>query len=671
MQGMQHVLLIFPVAAFLLLLRVFRQHGIDWRRATLASAIFWSALVVVITETLSVGHNLTRANLAAFWLLIGIITLLYSQRIRIGTRRLPSGKTGLDVIARLDLSTKCVAFLVGIIILLVGITAVVCAPNMWDAMEYHLPRVVMWMSNHSVWFYPTPDYAQLVLGPWSAYAMLHSYLLWGSDRFVNLVEFFSLCGSLIGVSLIAKMLGAGPRGQVLAAVVCATIPEGVLEASGPLNTYVVSFWIVTSIVFSMSANNDPSWLNTFCVGLSVALAILTKGTAYILLPFLLLAVWWIGSQPARILFLKRSVTVAALILLLNGPQYVRCYELTGSPLGLPLPEAGSRFDPAMSHVTLRNTLANALRNVSLHFGTRSDKLNLRIGKLFRLAIRKVGVNPDDPQQIWLGEPFQINIFSSDEYVAGNPLHLILLSLSIVVVIWKYRRGMPRAALWYGLGIIFAFFLLSALLMWTRWSSRYQMPLFVLGSALIGFALERYCSRNLATAILIALIPIASLFAVANKTRSLVRWSRVEDVYRSRSIQYFAHMHQKDAPTFIAAAKAVNQLDCGNIAIDAYAPALQTAHTPRSFFVYPLLSLIHPDGHLRKVWYSGVHNSTRRYEEGETHLTPCAVVCLDCADKREKWSEYRTIGGRASVFDDIVVFGPQGTSLNAEPVSREN
>jgi hypothetical protein len=201
----------------------------------------------------------------------------------------------------------------------------------------------------------------------------------------------------------------------------------------------------------------------------------------------------------------------------------------------------------MPHVTLRNTLANALRNASLHFGTRNARLNLRIERLFRVAIQKVGVDPDDPQQIWLGEPFQINTFSSDEYVAGNPLHLILLFLSIVPVVWKRKEGVQPGASWYGLGIILAFLLLSALLMWTRWSSRYQMPLFVLGSALIGLVLERYFPRKVAAAMIIALIAMASLFAVANKTRSLVRWSRVDDVYHPRSIQYFAHMHQKECP----------------------------------------------------------------------------------------------------------------------------
>jgi len=87
------------------------------------------------------------------------------------------------------------------------VTAVISPPNVWNAMEYHLPRITMWMSNRGVDFFPTPDYAQLIWGPWAEYAMMHMHLLWGGDRFVNLVEFFSLLGSVIGVSLIAKMLG--------------------------------------------------------------------------------------------------------------------------------------------------------------------------------------------------------------------------------------------------------------------------------------------------------------------------------------------------------------------------------------------------------------------------------------------------------------------------------
>jgi hypothetical protein len=157
--------------------------------------------------------------------------------------------------------------------------------------------------------------------------------------------------------------------------------------------------------------------------------------------------------------------------------------------------------------------------------------------------------------------------------------------------------------------------------------------------------------------------MASLFAVANKTRSLVRWSRVDNVYHPRSEQYFAHLHQQDAPTFIAVANAVNQLDCRNVAIDAYAEKVQSAHSPKSFYIYPLLSLIHADGKDRTVWYTGVHNSTRGYANQESHPAPCAVICLDCAGKLEKWAEYTIAGERALVFDYLVLFSGAGMVAN--------
>jgi hypothetical protein len=144
-------------------------------------------------------------------------------------------------------------------------------------MEYHLPRTILWMSNHNVRFFAKPDYCQLIFGPWAEYAMMHVNLLWGSDRFVNFVEVFAMLGSVVGVSRIAKHLGASYRGQALAAIFAATIPEGILEASGPMNTWVVSFWIVAMVLFLLRWNEQPRWGNAVSAGI----AALTKGTAYV------------------------------------------------------------------------------------------------------------------------------------------------------------------------------------------------------------------------------------------------------------------------------------------------------------------------------------------------------------------------------------------------------
>jgi hypothetical protein len=264
------MLLVLPVTAFLLFCLILRRERVDWRRTILGAAVFCGTSVAVITEALSAGQLLTRAAVAISWLAICAGEFLFLKfRISRTSRIERSAETLAEP---LDAATKWLLAGAGMITLLIGITAVVAPPSMWDAMDYHLPRMVMWMSNHSVRFYPTPDYVQLIWGPWAEYAMMHTYLLWGSDRFVNMVQFFSMAGCLIGVSSIAKSLGASRRGQALAAVICVTIPEGVLEASGPMNTYVLAFWMTSTVVFLLSWNEDPSWFNLvggagdFCKG---------------------------------------------------------------------------------------------------------------------------------------------------------------------------------------------------------------------------------------------------------------------------------------------------------------------------------------------------------------------------------------------------------------------
>ncbi len=76
-------------------------------------------------------------------------------------------------------------------------------------MSYHLARVAHWGQNHTVAFYPTHIVRQLYQPPWAEYAMLHLYILAGGDRLANLVQWVAMAVSLVGVSVIARQLGAG------------------------------------------------------------------------------------------------------------------------------------------------------------------------------------------------------------------------------------------------------------------------------------------------------------------------------------------------------------------------------------------------------------------------------------------------------------------------------
>src|SRR5260370_2635216 len=206
-------MILFLPAAFLSFFFILRSKGLHWRRATLAAATFWGTSVVVITEILSVLRLLTRAGVVISWLTVILIALVYLRTIRRKQGLSPEFPRSISRdLSALDPASKALLLAVGVIVFLVGITALISAPNMWDAMEYHLPRVTLWMSNHSVRFFATPDYSQLIFGPWAEYAMMHAYMLWGGDRFVNVLKFFSMLGSVLGVSLISKQLVAATRG---------------------------------------------------------------------------------------------------------------------------------------------------------------------------------------------------------------------------------------------------------------------------------------------------------------------------------------------------------------------------------------------------------------------------------------------------------------------------
>jgi hypothetical protein len=263
----------------------------------------------------------------------------------------------------------------------------------------------------------------------------------------------------------------------------------------------------------------------------------------------------------------------------------------------------------------------------------------------------------------------MNHFSSNEIIAGNPIHLLLLVVSVGLLLWKPGADIRRRwALLYAAGIVASFVFFCALLRWQMWSSRYHLPLFVLGSALIGLALDRYFPRSLANTIAVILLLFGAFFALTNRSRSLIPWSRVDDIYHPRAELYFSNEHESLAASNIAAAQFVNHLDCHNAAIDSYVPDPAIKNSPDSFFVYPLLALIHADGKTRSVWYTGVDNLSSRYQDQHIHPAFCAVICMDCADHPEKWSEYRVIGPPA-IFGNIVIFSSAGHVPRASARTR--
>ena len=112
--------------------------------------------------------------------------------------------------------------------------------------------------------------------------MLHTYLLTGGDRLINLIACGAFAAAIVGVSGVVAAMGLGTTAQTVAALACATLPNAILQASGAKNDMLLALWTVCAIYFAL--RGEAMWL-----GLAVGLALATKGTAYLFLPPLLFA----------------------------------------------------------------------------------------------------------------------------------------------------------------------------------------------------------------------------------------------------------------------------------------------------------------------------------------------------------------------------------------------
>lgn len=641
------VLLIFAFVASFVLASCARG-GV--RYTLLLASVVWSVFLTFLTELLSYFYLLTPAGLAIGWALFGLVCFGLASRF---LRRRTATKL---IRPPLEATEKILIGGLAVLLGAVALTALVAAPNTWDAMSYHLPRVVLWASNRSVELFPTADYSHVLFQTWAEFAILHVYLLWGGDRLVNLVEFASFLGTAIAVSAITATFGASRLVQIVAAIIVASIPEGVLEASGAMNTYVGAFWVTTAAYFVLRWNEQPNWTNLFAFSAATGLAMLTKGTAYVFLPFVLLGCWWIGLPKTRWLLLARLPIAALIALAINLAHFVRSYLLTGSPLGFPFPDAGPRLHWTGEYFSVTGTIANIVRNLSLHLGTPFESINRATLATITGLIHLLGEDPNDPRVIWQGAHFELNHLSRHEILAGNPWHLALIFVAIGIIIVQ-RKKLPIGIPTYTLGVSFAFLLFCGLLKWQPWAGRHHLALFALMSPVVAIAFGNLPSKRIMAVLAIVLLVCAAPFALANRIRSLVPIPGQDGSIfgLNRNEIYMLDQHQQDLTAYAAAARMIRNSTCDKVGIDAFVdgPDASFIHDPPSFYVYPLLAMA--GAPVKSFRYVDVENSTAAFTKEDAYK-PCLVVCLDCARARPKWLEYKDWD--STVFDTIVIFVPR-------------
>ena len=502
-----------------------RDADADVRSALLTAAVVWGVALTGITEVLSLRHALTREAVAWSWAAVA----LGSAGLILFASGAAAPRWTMDRPGRGPLA---MALVIGLIVLGTGLSAAAGWPNQWDSMVYHLSRVDHWTLNRTVDFYPTHIVRQLFNPPWAEYAIFHFRVLGGDDRWSNAPQWLAMAGSVIGVSAIARRLGAAPRGQFFAALVAATIPMGILQASGTQNDYVVALWLVCLTEAALSA---PSRSRRLRIGAALGLALLAKGTALLFAAPLLLITPAVRSIP----WTRHLAQVGGALLIalaLNAPHWARNIDAFGWPLG---PRNSGSADGVRDKLTNDGVssailVSNVVRNLTLHVGTTSRGANLALEGAVERVHGWLGVSVDDPRstRLYSDRRFAVVGDPVNPDRTGNPLHLLLVVSAAVAIAGSRRLWRSPGLARYGVLLAVAFLFFCLVLKWQPWHSRLQLPLFVLASPMVAVAWEG--SRGL--------MAVAAVLASLLAARPLL-WNRLAPLAGKHTVFNTPRDHQ--------------------------------------------------------------------------------------------------------------------------------
>ncbi len=340
------MLIVLPLLCFLALF--FHLNGVwvnnrssageDWRGAFLRAVVIQGILLVLVMEGLTLFSAINQIGLAIYWLIV------FSVIIGIGLKK-NTFEVGIrDLLEGVREFSRIEVFLILAIVAIASILftiAIIAPPNNVDSLLYHMPRVVHWAQNESLRHYPTARLTQVIRPNLAELSILNLRVLLGSDRPANLLQWFSMVGSVIVASGIAKLFGVNKLGQILAAAFAISLPMVILQSTSTQNDLVAALWVVVLTYFIVRGKRisiNPE-LVAF-TGATLGLGILTKGTFFAYaIP---LMIWYFIPRIFRVNILRTLSEIAIIaiaVVLLNAGFWARNVSMFGDLYGSP----GSAF----------------------------------------------------------------------------------------------------------------------------------------------------------------------------------------------------------------------------------------------------------------------------------------------------------------------------------------
>lgn len=478
---MQNFLIILPLLNLFILIFIAYKKIASIRQGFVWGTTLFAFAVFVSTELLSLFNLLKLEGLLIFWILLGLTLLTYILLKKISLKFFPF--SAIDKI-----SSFFIALLL-IFLLLFAIIVILQAPNNWDSMTYHLPKVMHWIQNQNVNHYATHIGRQVALNPMAEYLILHTILITDNDYFANIIQFWAMIGTLVTASLIARSLGASFKGQLLAAFLSLSVPILILEASSTQNDLVVSYFILQTIWSLVRLKESYNYQWAALAGVGMGLALLTKSIAYLYLaPWVFLFVVLYATRRAYKLF-KAGIIITFLVLIINTGFLYRNFNLFHQLIPEPDVIASIKNSVSAEVHNFKSFSSNIIRSFGYNLATTSPAYNGVLFNSINGAHRLLGLNLNDKRTSFSNFELPLpNMFYSQDY-APNPIHTWLFLL-MLPTLYIYREKFSKSYFQNLFLALLGFLLLIFLLKWQPFGTRFHIPFFVMVSIWVALIFEK-------------------------------------------------------------------------------------------------------------------------------------------------------------------------------------
>lgn len=377
--------------------------------------------------------------------------------------------------------------------------AVLLPPSSWDAMTYHLPRVLLWAQNHSLFlrnFIITPQAAF----PVGSDILFHLFLRLRTDYGLGLFSWLSYAILICSTYGLARPR-VSRRIACTSTLVVASLPEVVYQATGTKNDIILAAVALACVVWADRALRFPAIVPLIGLGLTLCFGVSVK-TSFVLFAFFFMLLWGVlVVQSGKFWTLGRflvqhwqSVLLALLPALVLSQIWLFWdnYQQFGDWLG-----------PARFAINSRNNdgLFGAVANVvrysfqSIHLlQPVNDGWQALSGWSLTAGLQLLYDTLFDPM---LGEagrsiigserPFEIQWQPQEDTSWFGPLSIVVI---VPAIAWCTARGKELARVMAIVAICLVL-AISYKVGWSPWKSRFFSVVFASGGLCVAVLLQRF------------------------------------------------------------------------------------------------------------------------------------------------------------------------------------